>query len=128
MTGVGVPDVARLAISARDSGGSLMHQLPRLSADTCALGPGQRPVTECDPASGLACCLPAMRAAAGAGLPLPQPVLVVLVRMLDQRQGHRLLVLEQVRRPDLNGFGLAPCGKDHRFVLEQLLIDVDGRA
>ena len=44
--------------------------------------------------------------------------------MLDQRQGRRLLVLEQVRRPDLNGFGLAPRRKDHRFVLEHLLIDI----
>jgi hypothetical protein len=56
---------------------------------------------------------------------LPQPVLVILVSMLDQRQRRHLLVLEQVRRPDLNGFGLAPCGKDHRFVLEHLLIDVE---
>jgi hypothetical protein len=45
--------------------------------------------------------------------------------MLDQWQGRHLLVLEQVRRPDLNGFGLAPGGKDHRFVLEHLLIDVE---
>jgi hypothetical protein len=44
--------------------------------------------------------------------------------MLDQRQGRHVLVLEQVRRPDLNGFGLAPRGKDHRFVLEHLLIHV----
>jgi hypothetical protein len=76
-------------------------------------------------ASGPACCLPAMRAAGGADLRLPQPVLVILIRMLDQRQGRHLLVLEQVGRLDLNGFGLAPCGKDHRFVLEQLLIDVE---
>jgi len=63
-------------------------------------------------------------AAAGMDPWLQQPVLVILVRVLDQRPGRHLLVLEQVRRPDLNGFGLAPCGKDHRFVLEHLLIDV----
>ena len=45
--------------------------------------------------------------------------------LLDQRQGRHLLVLEQVRRLDLNRFGLAPGGKDHRFVLEHLLIDVE---
>src|SRR5215510_14185844 len=90
--------------------------------------PGPAPVTECDPVSGPACCRPAVRAAAGAGPRLPQPVLVILVGMLDQRQGRHLLVLEQVRRPDLNGFGLAPCSEDHRFVLEQLLIDVERRA
>jgi hypothetical protein len=45
--------------------------------------------------------------------------------MLDQWQGRHLLVLEQIRRPDLNRFGLAPGGKDHRFVLEHLLIDVE---
>jgi hypothetical protein len=55
---------------------------------------------------------------------LPQPVLVILVSMLDQRQGCHLLVLKQVR-VDLNGFGLAPCGEDHRFVLEHLLVDVE---
>ena len=64
-----------------------------------------------------------MRAAGGADPWLPQPVLAVLVRVLDQRQGRHLLVLEQVRRLDLNGCGLAPGGKDHRFVLEHLLID-----
>jgi hypothetical protein len=48
--------------------------------------------------------------------------------MLDQRQGRQLLVLEQVRRLDLNGFGPATRGKDHRFVPEQLLIDVERRA
>ena len=31
-------------------------------------------------------------------------------------QGRHLLVPEQIRRPDLNRFALAPCGKDHRFV------------
>src|SRR5215471_10754604 len=66
-----------------------------------------------------------MRAAAGADPWLPQPVLIILVRMLDQRPGRHLLVLEQVRRLELNGFGLAPCGKDHRFVLEHLLIEVE---
>jgi hypothetical protein len=45
--------------------------------------------------------------------------------MLDQRQGRHLLVPEQVRRLELNGFGLAPRGKHHRFVLEHLLIDVE---
>jgi len=45
--------------------------------------------------------------------------------VLDQWPGRHLLVLEQVRRLDLNGFDLAPCGKDHRFVLEHLLIDVE---
>jgi hypothetical protein len=89
---------------------------------------GPAPVTECDPISGPACCLPAMRAAGGVDPWLPPPVLAVLVRVLDQRQGRHLLVLEQVRRLDLNGFGLAPCGKDHRFVLEHLLIDVEGCA
>ena len=63
-----------------------------------------------------------------AGLWLAHPVLVLLVGMPDQRQGRHLLVLEQVRRLDLNRFGLAPCGKDHRFVLEHLLIDVEGCA
>ena len=58
-------------------------------------------------------------------LSLPQPVLAVLVSMLDQRQGRHLLVPEQVRRPDLNGFGLAPRGEDHRFVLEHLLIELE---
>src|SRR3984893_4948811 len=86
---------------------------------------GPAPVTECDPISGPACCLPAMRAAGGVDPWLPPPVLAVLVRVLDQRRGCHLLVLEQVRRLDLNGFGLAPCGKDHRFVLEHLLIDVE---
>src|SRR5205807_7356306 len=85
-------------------------------------------VTECDPSSGPACCLPAMRAAGGADPWLPPPVLAILVRVLDQRQGRHLLVPEQVRRLDLNGFGLAPGGKDHRFVLEHLLIDVEGCA
>jgi hypothetical protein len=56
---------------------------------------------------------------------LPQPVLVILVRMPDQRQGRHLLVLEEIRRPELNGFGLAPCSKDHRLVLEHLLINVE---
>src|SRR5260370_41857416 len=56
---------------------------------------------------------------------LPLPVLAILVSVLDQRQGRHLLVSEQIRRLDLNGFGLAPCGKDHRFVLEHLLIDVE---
>ena len=69
-----------------------------------------------------------MRAAGGADPWLPQPVLAILASMLDQRQGRHLLVLEQVRRLDLNGFGLAPGGKDHRFVLEHLLIDVEGCA
>jgi len=89
---------------------------------------GPASVTECDAISGPACCLPAMRAAGGADPWLPQPVLAVLVRVLDQRPGRHLLVLEQVRRLDLNRFGLAPCGKDHRFVLEHLLIDVEGCA
>lgn len=56
---------------------------------------------------------------------LAQPVLVVLVGMLDQRHGGYLLVLDQIRRPDLNGLGLASCGKDHPFMLEQLLIEVE---
>jgi len=34
-----------------------------------------------------------MRAAAGVDPWLPQPVLVILARMLDQRQGRHLLVL-----------------------------------
>jgi len=58
-------------------------------------------------------------------LSLPQPVLAVLVGMLDQRQGRHLLVPEQVRGPDLHGFGLAPRSEDHRFVLEHLLIELE---
>ena len=64
-------------------------------------------------------------AAAGRDPWLPQPVLAILLSVLDQWQGGHLLVLEQVRRADLNRFGPAPCGKDHRFVLEHLLIDVE---
>jgi hypothetical protein len=56
---------------------------------------------------------------------LPHPVLVILVSMLDQRHGGYLLVLDQIRRPDLNGLGLAPRGKDHPFMLEHLLIEVE---
>src|SRR5215831_1769621 len=63
-------------------------------------------------------------AAAGMNPRLPQPVLVIVVNLLDQRQGRHLLVPEQVRRLELNGFGLAPRGKDHRFVPEHLLIDI----
>jgi hypothetical protein len=59
---------------------------------------------------------------------LPSPVLAILLSVLDQRQGRHLPVLEQIRRPDLNRFGLAPGGKDHRLVLEHLLIDVEGCA
>ena len=91
-------------------------------------GPGQHPSLSVIRSREPACCLPAMRAAGGADLWLPQPVLVVVVRVLGQRQGRHLLVLEQVCRLDLNGSGLAPGGKDHRFVLEHLLIDVEGCA
>jgi hypothetical protein len=48
--------------------------------------------------------------------------------MLDQRQGRHLLMLEQVRRCELHGFGLAPRREHHRFVLEHLLIDEQRRA
>src|SRR5260370_23729541 len=64
-------------------------------------------------------------AAAGTDPWLPRPVLAVLVRMLDQWLGRHLLVPGQVRRPDLDGFGLGPCGEDHRFVLEHLLAGVE---
>jgi hypothetical protein len=56
---------------------------------------------------------------------LPSPVLVIVVSMLDQWQGGHLLVLKQISRLELNRFGLAPGGKDHRFVLEHLLVDVE---
>src|SRR5262249_36692164 len=59
---------------------------------------------------------------------LPQPVLVILISLLDQRQGRHLLGPEEIPGLELNGFGLAPCRKDHRFVLEHLLIDVERRA
>ena len=41
------------------------------------------------------------------------------------RQGPHLLVLEQIRRLDLHGFGLAPCGRGHRFVPEHLPVEVE---
>ncbi len=113
-----------LGASTRDRRGTANRAKRRILAHWA----GPAPVTECDPISGPACCLPAMRAAGGVDPWLPQPVLAILVRVLDQRQGRHLLVLEQVRRLDLNGFGLAPCGKDHRFVMEHLLIDVEGCA
>src|SRR5215813_8264777 len=65
---------------------------------------------------------------AGMGPWLPQPVFVVVVSMLDQRQGGHLLVLEEIRHRELNRFGLAARGKDHRLVLEHVLIDVERRA
>ena len=37
---------------------------------------------------------------------------------IDASDAHR-------NRLELNGFGLAPCGKDHLFVLEHLLVDVE---
>ena len=46
------------------SAGSLHEKTVHNEADTCALGPPAL-VTECDPISGPACCLPTMRAAAG---------------------------------------------------------------
>ena len=56
---------------------------------------------------------------------LLQPVLVILVSMLDQRHGGHLLVLDQIGRPDLNGLSLAPRGEDHPFMLEHLLVEVE---
>src|SRR6266498_424628 len=75
------------------------------------------------PAQGVLCA-PAM----ALSTLLARPLLLALVGVLDQRRGRHLLVLEQIGRPDLHGFGLTPCGKHDSVVLEHLGIDVHGCA